>query len=226
MAPFDRLLKLMLRPWVAAGYLGIVVLSFFYFDKPVAWCLHNLDLKTKLPFISWLTRVGMGELYVTGLFLLALVCRYILRNKEWESRTWFVWLCVVVPYSICGVFKVLLGRARPEQLFDNQLYGFYGMQTNASFWSFPSGHTTTIMGLVFGLCIVFPRHCQALFLTGFLVVLSRVLLTSHYLSDVMATSFLTLLEVGLLMSIIQRKHWFTLALNSNRTVRHACHECT
>lgn len=225
MAPFDRFLKTMLRPWVAGCYLGIVVLSFFYFDKLSAYYLHDLNLQVKLPFIYWLTCIGAGEIYISALFLLALFCRYILRNKEWEARTWFLWLCILFPYLICGVLKVTLGRARPDLLFDSQLFGFYGMHFTSTYWSFPSGHTTTIMALVLGLSIIFPRHCCAFLMTGILVVSTRVLLAQHYLSDVMATSYLTLLEVGLLLMVLRRKDWLTLAF-SNTSIKHSCHECT
>ncbi len=223
MEPFDRLFKQMLRPWVAAGYVGFVILSFFFFDRPVAWFFHGLDLTNKLPFLHWLTRLGVSEFYVIGLFLFSLFFRYVVRNKTWEARCWFLWLCVLVPYLVCGVVKVLLGRARPELLFSGDVYGFYGFHTQGVFWSFPSGHTTVIMSLVSGLSILFPRHFPALFTAGVLVVSTRILLTQHYLSDVFASSVLALLEVGLVWFIVRRQHWLEPAFQSKG---HVCHECT
>ncbi len=209
MIPFDRLLKTMLQPWVAMGYLCFVVLSFFYFDKPVAYFFHGLPLKAKLPLLSLVSMVGVGFAYIAVFFLLALFFRYIHRSKEYEARSWFLWLCVLIPNLICLVFKLLLGRARPELLFDSQLYGIYGMHFTRPFWSFPSGHTTTITGLVFGLCVVFPRHCYAFLFAGLLVISTRVILTQHYLSDVLTTAYLTLLEVGLVLIILRRKAWLS-----------------
>jgi len=205
MSPFDRLLKIMLQPWVAISYIGFIVLSFFYFDKPIAFYFNALALKTKLPLLELITKLGISTVYISLFFLLAMFFRYVYRNKTCEIRSWFIWLCVLVPNLICLVLKVLLGRARPELLFDNQLFGFYGLHFKASFWSFPSGHTTTIMGLVFGLCIVFPRYFYAFLLSGLLLISTRVILTNHYLSDVMATSYLTLLEVGLISLLLHRR---------------------
>lgn len=207
MSPFDRLLKAMLQPWVVVSYMGFVVLSFFYFDQPIAWFFNDLSFKTELPFIYWLTRLGVSMVYIILFLMVALFFRYIHRNKEYEARSWFLWLCVLIPNLICLVFKVLLGRARPQLLFSDHLYGFYGMHFHADFWSFPSGHTTTIMGLVFGLCVVFPRYFYAFILTGLLLVSTRVLLTNHYLSDVMTTGYITLLEVGFLLVLLRRKAW-------------------
>lgn len=209
MSPFDRLLKIMLQPWVALSYIGFVVLSFLYFDKPVAYFFHGLGLKAKIPLLSAVTMVGVGIVYIIGFFLMALFFRFIHRNKEYETRSWFLWLCVLVPNLICLVLKMLHGRARPELLFDSQLYGFYGLHVTRAFWSFPSGHTTTIMGLVFGLCIVFPRHCLAFLLSGFFLILTRVILTQHYLSDVMTTAYITLVEVGLLLLVLRHKAWLS-----------------
>lgn len=211
MSPFDRLLKTMLQPWIAACYLGFTALSFFYFDKPVAYFFKHLELGKKMPVFNWATHLGVNFIYIVTFFILFLFFRYVRRNKLAEIRSLFLWLCVLVPSLICSVFKVFLGRARPELLFENQLYGFYGMHFKHEFWSFPSGHTTTIMGLVFGLCIVFPRYMYGFLLTGVLLISTRVLLTNHFLSDVMVTSFLTLLEIGFMLNILRRKTWLVSA---------------
>lgn len=218
MVPFEQVLKMMLRPWVAACYLSVVVLSFLYVDQPIAWFFYDLDLRTKLPFLYWLTTLGTGEFYIVGLFLLVLFFRYVRPDKPSEARSWFLWCCVVIPYVICGLLKVSLGRARPELLFDSQLYGFYGFHLQAIYWSFPSGHTTTIMGLVFGLIILFPRYCTALLWSGFLLISTRVLLTNHYLSDVLTTSYLTMMEVAVLLWIMRRKAWLIFAFRPMRCI--------
>lgn len=216
MTPFERLFAVMTKPWVAASYLGLIVLSFIYFDQPIAYYFYSLDLKTKLPILTWITNAGVVGVYFVSLLLLALFFRYIQSNAQWEARAWFLWLCVALPNLICVILKVTFGRARPTLLFSDELYGFYGLQTQAQFWSFPSGHTTTIMGLVFGLSIIFPRYCYAFLVSGFLVALSRVLLTNHFLSDVLTASYLTLLEVGLLLLLLRCKGWLQPAYNARK----------
>lgn len=207
MTAFDRLFAVMIKPWVFMMYVALMVVSFLYIDEPLARYFHGLNLYTNLPFLRWLTHLGLGALYLGPLLALALFFRYVRRNKTWEMRFWFLWFCVVIPSVICVVLKSLLGRARPVLLFDSNLYGFYGWHTKAAYWSFPSGHTSTIMGFVFGLCVLFPRYCYAFILVGLSVVISRVLLTNHYLSDVMAASYLALVEVGLFVHWLRRKQW-------------------
>ena len=196
MTTFDNILKQMMRWWVVLGYFSLTMISFFYFDKSVAYYFHGLDIKHSYPVIHWITKLGIGAVDITASLSLALFFSYIHKNKTYETRSWFLWLCALVPNLICLVLKIALGRARPELLFDAQQFGFYGFHMTSQFWSMPSGHTTTVMGIVFGLCVLFPRYCIALILVGLGIVSTRVFLTDHYLSDVLATIYLTLLEIG------------------------------
>ena len=209
MTRFERLFALMIKPWVVVCCVGLIVLSFLYLDRPIAYYFHDLDPRTGLPFLNWFTQMGLGGLYLVPLFLIALYFRYISRNREREVRAWFLWLCVLIPSLICLVLKITLGRARPDLLFSDQMYGFYGFQFHAPFWSFPSGHTTTIMGFVFGLCVLFPRYFYAFILFGILAISSRVMLTHHYFSDVLAASYLALMEVGLVTWWFRHKNLLT-----------------
>jgi membrane-associated phospholipid phosphatase len=94
---------------------------------------------------------------------------------------------------------------------EGHYYGFYGFETDAHFWSLPSGHTTTIMGVVLGFGILFPRYFYPLLVLGFSVALSRVLLTHHYLSDVFFTFYLTVIEIGFLLYVLRRNSWLAPA---------------
>lgn len=204
MTKFDSLFKTMTRVPIAMSTILLIVLSFFYFDKPVAYFFHAMNLKQQLPIVSWITHLGIGAVDMSGLCLMALFFRYVYRNQQWERRSWFLLLCVLIPNIICLILKLLLGRARPELLFEQSLYGFYGLHANSQFWSCPSGHTTTVAGLMFGLSIVFPRYIVAFILSGLVIIATRVFLTDHYLSDVLATAYLTLLEVGILAPFIRK----------------------
>ena len=52
--------------------------------------------------------------------------------------------------------------------------------------SFPSGHAQTAFALATALTILFPRWGIPLFIVAGAVGISRIILTSHYLSDVIA----------------------------------------
>ena len=187
----------MINPLVVIISVGFFLISYFFLDRPIAEYFHLVDFKINMEVIGWLTKLGSNALYLGPLFILALFFRYLYCNKKWEVRVWFLWLCVLIPDLICLLLKIVFGRARPLLFFNEHLYGFYWMKWDVPYWSFPSGHTTTIMGFIFGLSILFPRYFYELVLLGLMVVLSRVFLTEHYLSDVLASSYLVLVELGL-----------------------------
>lgn len=205
MTPFERIVSTMTKPWVLVTYVSFVIVSYFYFDKSIAIYFHALDFRTNFLALTWVTNAGISSVYFISLFTMALFFKFMLPNRKWEARFWFLWLCVVLPNCICLVLKVLLSRARPELLFADGFYGFYGLQVHSEFWSFPSGHTTTIMGLVFGLSILFPRYAYLSLLAGLTIASSRILLTHHYLSDVLTAIYLTMIEIYLFVWFIRHK---------------------
>ena len=205
MALFERLFALLIKPWMVVSCLGLMILFMLYLDQPIAYYFHGVGCKTTLYLMNRLTVFGWSTLYLVTLFGCAIFFRYIYRNKIWEDRSWFLWLCVVIPNLICLMLKVSLGRARPELLFSKDLYGFYGFNTHSAYWSFPSGHTSTVMGFVLGLSILFPRYWYLIILSGLFVVFSRIFLTFHYLSDVLVAIYLVLIELGLLLYFLKRK---------------------
>ena len=112
--PFERLFQTMTRPWVMGMYVLITVLSFIYWDKPIAEAVHALDLSAFVMVLKSITFLGVKTLYLIGLPVLALVFRYVMKHKSWAFRTWFLWLCVFIPDAVTFVLKIIFGRARPE----------------------------------------------------------------------------------------------------------------
>lgn len=207
MSPVKHLFNFMRRPAVLIISIILIMLCYTYVDRPLAEYLASLNLRNTMHFLNWVTKLGTGIVYMFSFFCLALLFRFIHINKRLEESFWFLWLCILITGASCGVLKVLLGRARPSLWFKEQAYGFYGLQSKAPFWSFPSGHTTTIMAVAFGLSVVFPRYCYAWVIAGFSVAVSRILLTHHYLTDVIAAAYLTLLEIGVFLLILEKKGW-------------------
>jgi membrane-associated phospholipid phosphatase len=204
MTKFEHLIEVMIKPWVVFICILLMFLTFFYADKSIAYLFHSLNLRINLPILNFIANLGSGVFYIGPMFLLALVFRYVYREKTYEIRTWFLLLSVLVPTIICLILKVSLGRARPDLLFSDNLYGFYGFKFNSSYWSLPSGHTTNIMGFVFGLCALFPRYCYAFIITGLILVSSRILLIHHYFTDVLIASYLALLDMAFLLWYLRR----------------------
>lgn len=211
MSPFEHLFYKITRPGFIVLYLVVIIIAYFYVDKNLAEYLSARNFSDNVPFLKSFTRLGNNYLYIPLFLIAALYFRWVKIKPLVEQRFWFLWLCVMLPTVTCFVLKVLCGRARPDMWLDARYYGFYGLQTKGTFWSFPSGHTTTVMGVILGLSIIFPRWFKTLITLGILVALSRILLTRHYLTDVLAAAWLAVIEIGLLVYYLKHKGWLTSA---------------
>lgn len=139
------------------------------------------------------------------IFCAAVYFRYVRTNPVSEARAWYLLGCVLVANLVCFVLKVALSRARPDLLFSSNEFGFYWFRMGKYYWSFPSGHTTTVVSLAVGLGVLFPRYFYAALGVALLVAASRVLLYYHYLSDVMTGFYLTVLVVGFYTHYLKQK---------------------
>lgn len=205
----NRCLKGLLNPITLLLMLALITVSYWVVDKDLVAWLFTFHLRENLPWLTWVTYLGNSAINLSLFFVVALFFRYVHVNSLWEERAWFLWLCVTLSNMVCGVLKALLGRARPDLWLQSHEYGFSWLKMDALHMSFPSGHTTTIMSLAFGLSVIFPRFCLLFVSGGLLVALSRVLLLQHYLSDVLAAMFLASLVVTSLVCVLRQIKWLS-----------------
>lgn len=208
MTQFEKTFHFMKKPWVIALYVVLVVLVYHFIDMPLATYFYQHDVRTNFHVLNKLTLLGKWFIYAFVLAGVALFFRFIKHNTVYEARAWYLFFCVCVANLVCLVLKVSLSRARPDLLFSQAEFGFYWWKLNKFYWSFPSGHTTTVVSLAAGLGIVFPRYFYAALALAFVVVATRVLLYHHYLSDVMTAFYISILVVGFLTQYLKKNHWF------------------
>ncbi|HHF7372649.1 phosphatase PAP2 family protein [Legionella bozemanae] len=208
MSQFEKLFNFMKKPWVIISYAFLVILAYYFVDKPLATYFYQLDFRVNIPFLVLLTALGKWVAYIILFFIAGLYFRYIQVNTVYEARSWYLLGCVLLANLVCLILKVALSRARPELLFSSNEFGFYWFKLSSNYWSLPSGHTTTVISLAAGLGMIFPRYFYVLLVVALLVAASRVLLFFHYLSDVMSAFYISLLVVGFFTEYMKRKNWF------------------
>ncbi|HWA29507.1 MAG TPA: phosphatase PAP2 family protein [Rhizomicrobium sp.] len=101
---------------------------------------------------------------------------------------------------ILHTIKVVLGRRRPRDELELNLYGFRPFHFDLQHDSFPSGHALTICCVAVIASAAAPALTLLWFAIAFYLALTRVFLNAHYLSDVFvgaATGILTAREVVL-----------------------------
>lgn len=207
MTQFEKTFHFMKKPWVIVLYAILVVLAYIFIDRSLATYFYQLDLRINIHALNILTAFGQWIGYVLLFLGIALHFRWIRANPVYEMRAWYLLGCLLIANLVCFVVKVALSRARPDLLFASNEFGFYWFKHTKAYWSFPSGHTTTVISLAAGLGVLFPRYFYAILAVALLVAASRVLLYYHYLSDVMTAFYLSVLVVGFFTQYLKKNHW-------------------
>lgn len=187
---FYKFIKLIKNPTFFISWLLLASISYLFVDKAVAFYLHDWHQPTIHAVAYGFTLLGIGAPYIFGFFLLFVVTKYLIKKPNIAYSALYLFLSVTAAGILCDIIKVILGRSRPVELFHGGLYGFYFLQTKGSMVSFPSGHATVIASIMIGLSYLFPRYWKFFLTLMFLTSISRIILTAHFLSDIMMGMYL------------------------------------
>lgn len=191
---------------------GLTVLSlscvagYFWIDRPLTDFFLEFKGGALYQTFKHITRLGESQWYLFGGILLWL----FYRNKNSLNASGGLLLTSSVALSgiAANILKSILGRARPRLYIHDQIYGFDFFHIEYAWLSFPSGHSATALGAASALALIFPRYKIILYMAGIAIAASRIILTQHYLSDVLAGSYLGAATTLLLYQLLfkQRMH--------------------
>jgi membrane-associated phospholipid phosphatase len=103
----------------------------------------------------------------------------------WGARLGFVFVAIALPGLFTAIVKRLIGRARPF-VAGPDIWAYEPLSWSARYASMPSGHATTAFAALVAIGAIFPQARALLWIYALLIALSRVLITAHYSSDVIA----------------------------------------
>lgn len=190
--------------WLLAG--GAAVAVAFLLDDQVDGAL--LATYPSITYKSaWLCS-KLGEGWVIAAGGIALATGYFFANRPQVAISIFlVALTSEFTGLVATIFRGLFGRTRPSN--DLVPPGFYGVWHDGhwiigkyQFSSFPSGHAATAVGLAAAAWLVHRGWGAAAAVYALAVMWSRIALNCHHLSDVLASTVLSIAVVLLL-----RKKW-------------------
>jgi membrane-associated phospholipid phosphatase len=98
-------------------------------------------------------------------------------------RLGYLFIAVGLPGLVSTVVKRWIGRVRPS---DAGPFAYEPFSWRPDYASFPSGHATTAFAALVAFGLIFPRMRPVLWLYALLVAASRVAVSAHYASDVIA----------------------------------------
>jgi membrane-associated phospholipid phosphatase len=114
-------------------------------------------------------------------------------------RIGYMFLAIGLAGLADTIIKRLVGRVRPS---DFGPFAYEPFSWRSIYASFPSGHTTNVFATLIAVGLVFPRLRPALWVYALVVAASRVIVSAHWTSDVIAGAVF-----GALGAIIVRD-WF------------------
>ncbi len=213
---------------IAMASIVLAAITFVFFDQTIAELRKQAD-PAIIGSFGAITDIGKSQwlLIPSGLVCLLLVFvnwqGLAKRQQVWLSSflfdAWFLFLSVAGSGIIVLTLKQLFGRARPRHLETLGIDFFDPFRFEASFTSFPSGHSVTIAALATVLVLRFPGLKMLWILMAILIGLSRVMVGAHYPSDVIVGLTLGALFTLFLARFFAAKNiGFTVPIKAAREV--------
>jgi len=179
----------------------LIFLSYYFVDIPIAIFCRQIDPNI-LQVFDWITALGISTWYLVASLFLFVIFRFYRKNRVNANRALFVFAAVALSGIATNVVKLTVARYRPIIFFEKGLYGFDFFNSGYEYNSFPSGHAATIFSLATAMSLFWPKYRAYFFVVAFAVALSRIVLTSHFVSDVIGGAFIGALTVLLLEKYI------------------------
>jgi undecaprenyl-diphosphatase len=151
-----------------------------------AWLVEPFQFVTDFGRSGWFL-IPLGALLVAIALVLSPPLSRLgqLVLASLSVRLGFLFLAIALPGAVVTVAKRIVGRARPvvagEDVF---LYKFFLWR--ADYASFPSGHATTAFSVAVAFGALWPRLRPLLWTYAVAIALSRIIVTAHHPSDVLA----------------------------------------
>jgi undecaprenyl-diphosphatase len=200
------------RITIAAGVAAAIILAvMFLFDAAAIngvrrlphWIVWSFNQITDFGKSGWfLWPLGILFLGLAALPNLQRVPQLVLAAIM--VRVGFLFVAIGAPSLFDTIIKRMIGRARPLVTGVADPYVFSPFRWTAEYASMPSGHATTAFAVAVAFGTLWPRWRTVLWVYALLIAVSRVVLTAHYPSDVLAAAV-----VGVVGALLVRR-WFAL----------------
>jgi membrane-associated phospholipid phosphatase len=151
------------------------------------WLTPAIEEISEFGKSSWfLAPTGVALLVLAGLASPALPRLSRLVLTVLSVRIGFVFLALAVPGIVIAVVKRLVGRARPLVGGSDDPFTYLPFGWDVEYASLPSGHASTAFAVAIAVGALWPRLRPLLWTYAIVIGVSRVVLTAHHPSDVLA----------------------------------------
>jgi membrane-associated phospholipid phosphatase len=181
------------------------IIGYFFLDLIVAkYCTAIFINNSIRGVLKDVSKLALATFYLIFAAVCFIFFRFINKRKIWSNRALFVFLSISLSGILVIITKFVFGRYRPRMFLEEQLYGFKFFQLKGKLTSFPSGHASTIVALMLALYFINPKYRMIYFVIALVIVISRVLVCHHYLTDVVFGSYLAVVTTVCLKYFMEK----------------------
>lgn len=101
-------------------------------------------------------------------------------------RFGYLFAAIALPGLFVTIVKRLIGRVRPS---DEGPFAYVPWSWRHEYASLPSGHSTTAFAAAVAIAALWPRARIPMLIYAAVIAASRVIITAHFVSDVVAAAF-------------------------------------
>ncbi|MDC3078817.1 phosphatase PAP2 family protein [Pelagibacteraceae bacterium] len=206
---FELLILVLITLSIFASF-NLDLFFYSYFINLSEW-INGIFLKE---FFSEITKLGSSSWYFS-ITIIGFIIFYInnklqiIKTKSAKNLSNFFissFVYILTVGIITQIIKHVVGRPRPnhtdfEDVFD---FKFFTMESN--FHSFPSGHSSTIFIVCYILVSVLPKLKYFFYFLASIVAFSRVIVSAHFFTDIVAGAILALILFKVLNKLIENKY--------------------
>lgn len=189
---------LLRRSLIALGIGAVLVmLCYLFVDRSVAYFVHDHHLSSEILF-KWLTYPEpLMQSWVPVVLILLFIRRAWGPFRQWELALLAAGVGMVIADQFRESLSYVFGRYWPETWRDNNpslikdgAFGFHPFHDGSAYGSFPSGHASRTLAVGAVIWITWPRWRVVVALVSLALCLALILMNYHFVSDVIAGSFL------------------------------------
>lgn len=176
---------------------GLVVMSYFLVDRPVAFFVHARGF-SEYRLLRWLTYTP--EVFVAlapVVAVLGVVMLYRGPLAKYQRVLLVASIAVLVAWVLVRGLKIAFGRYWPETWIDGNPsliqggdYGFHPFHPGIAYASFPSGHTAETFAVISVLWLAYPRYRWAWAAVACSVMIGLLGMNYHFVGDIMGGALL------------------------------------
>jgi membrane-associated phospholipid phosphatase len=175
----------------------LVVICYFFVDRPVAFFVHDYRIEKAEEF-RWLTEPPpMVQMWAPLVLALLAIRRGMGPWRVWQQTLFVACVSLIVADQFRESLGDVSGRYWPETWHDNNpsligtgAYGFHPFEAGGETGSFPSGHAARIVGFLAVFWMAMPRARWLYVIIALPMLVALVAMNYHFVGDVIAGSVL------------------------------------